>query len=42
LTPDAAALGPAARQRVLADYSWAGRLRGFDPLFAPALARAAE
>ena len=30
----------AARDRVLQDYSWAGRLRGFDPLFAPALAQA--
>ena len=40
LTPAAAALGPAARERVLADYSWAGCLRGFDPLFAPALAKA--
>ena len=28
----------AARRRVLADYSWAGRLRGFDSLLAPALA----
>ncbi|MGI4946454.1 MAG: glycosyltransferase, partial [Janthinobacterium lividum] len=40
LTPAGAALGPAARDRVLQDYSWAGRLRGFDPLFAPALAQA--
>jgi sugar transferase (PEP-CTERM/EpsH1 system associated) len=30
--PDAAEIGRAARERVLADYIWAERLRGFDPL----------
>jgi polysaccharide biosynthesis protein PslH len=30
--PGSAALGAAARQRVLRDYVWAERLRGFDPL----------
>jgi len=33
--PDAAAIGQAARARVLADYVWAERLRGFDALLAP-------
>ena len=33
-SPDfAAPIGVAARRRVLADYIWAERLRGFDPLF---------
>lgn len=32
LAPEAARLGPAARRRVLRDYIWAERLRGFDPL----------
>ena len=30
--PDGAAIGQAARQRVLSDYVWAERLRGFDAL----------
>ena len=30
--PDGAAIGAAARRRVLADYVWAERLHGFDPL----------
>ena len=30
--PKGAAIGAAARRRVLADYVWAERLRGFDPL----------
>ena len=33
--PEAAAIGEAARRRVLADYVWAERLRGFDRLLAP-------
>lgn len=32
LQPDAAAIGAAARARVLADYVWSERLRGFDTL----------
>lgn len=36
-TPEAASIGRAARARVLADYVWAERLRGFDALLgAPA------
>ena len=30
--PQGAAIGAAARRRVLADYVWAERLRDFDPL----------
>ena len=38
-----AAIGEAARRRVLQDYIWAERLRGFDPLLAaPAQAEAAR
>ena len=33
--PDGAAIGVAARARVLADYVWAERLRGFDDLLEP-------
>jgi polysaccharide biosynthesis protein PslH len=33
--PEAAAIGHAARQRVLRDYIWAERLRGFDALLNP-------
>ena len=33
--PEAAAIGDAARRRVLRDYVWAERLRGFDGLLAP-------
>ena len=40
LTPEGQATGAAARRRVVQDYSWEGRLRGFDPLFAPALVEA--
>ena len=35
-------LGPAARQRVLQDYVWAGRLRGFDTLLQAPQPEAAE
>jgi sugar transferase (PEP-CTERM/EpsH1 system associated) len=41
LMPAGTATGAAARERVLQDYGWTARLRGFDPLFAPALAPAA-
>jgi sugar transferase (PEP-CTERM/EpsH1 system associated) len=34
LAPEAQAIGHAARKRVLADYVWAQRLRGFDTLLA--------
>jgi len=34
--PEAAPMGRAARQRVLSDYVWAERLRGFDELLAAA------
>ena len=34
--PQGAAIGLAARQRVLSDYVWAERLRGFDPLLGTA------
>ncbi|HEY2132970.1 MAG TPA: glycosyltransferase [Acetobacteraceae bacterium] len=34
-TPEAASIGHAARQRVLRDYIWAERLRGFDALLNP-------
>ena len=34
LAPEAQAIGDAARRRVLADYVWAQRLRGFDALLA--------
>ncbi len=33
--PGCPGIGAAARQRVLQDYVWAGRLRGFDALLAP-------
>ena len=32
---DGAAIGAAARRRVMDDYVWAERLRGFDPLLIP-------
>jgi sugar transferase (PEP-CTERM/EpsH1 system associated) len=35
--PESEAVGRAARARVLADYVWAERLRGFDALLAPEL-----
>ena len=35
LEPGSAAIGRRARARVLADYVWAERLRGFDALLAP-------
>lgn len=38
--PDGAAMGQAARRRVLKDYVWEERLRGFDPLLRPATADA--
>lgn len=34
LGPEGSAIGAAARARVVADYSWDGRLRGFDALLA--------
>jgi hypothetical protein len=34
--PDGAAIGKAARARVVADYVWSERLRAFDALLAPA------
>ena len=36
LTPEAVSMGEAARRRVLADYVWAQRLRGFDQLLGEA------
>lgn len=39
--PGAAAIGQAARSRVVADYVWAERLRGFDRLLDPAVRAAA-
>ncbi len=35
--PEAGAIGAAGRQRVLRDFVWAERMRGFDALLAPAL-----
>ena len=41
-SPDSAAIGAAARRRVLSDYVWAQRLRGFDALLGATAARHQE